>query len=62
MTYYADIYERAADNYGLITADDAHEMGIPVVELGKLHSRGRLHRVGHGVYRIEHYSPTPLDS
>jgi len=61
MTYYADIYERAADNYGLITSADAKEMGIPVVELGKLYKRGRLNRVGHGVYRIFHYTPTALD-
>jgi predicted transcriptional regulator of viral defense system len=61
MTYYDDIYERAADYYGLITSIDAKEMGIPVVELGKLHKRGRLDRVGHGVYRIHHYIPTQLD-
>jgi len=61
MTYYSDIYERAADNYGLITSADAKEMGIPVVELGKLYKRGRLNRVGHGIYRIIHYIPTPLD-
>jgi len=61
MTYYDDIYERAADNYGLITSADAREMGIPVVELGKLYKRGRLNRVGHGIYRIFHYTPTALD-
>lgn len=62
MSYYEEIYERAADNYGIITSADAHEMGIPVVELGKLRSRGRLTRIGHGVYRIVQYIPTPLDS
>jgi predicted transcriptional regulator of viral defense system len=62
MSYYEEIYERAADNYGIITSTDAREMGIPVVELGKLHSRGRLKRIGHGVYRIIQYIPTPLDS
>jgi predicted transcriptional regulator of viral defense system len=61
MTYYENIYERAADNYGLITSTDAGELGIPVVELGKLYKRGRLNRVGHGVYRIIHYIPTLLD-
>ena len=61
MTYYDGIYEYAADHYGLITSANAKEMGIPVVELGKLHSRGRLARVGHGVYRICHYIPTLLD-
>jgi predicted transcriptional regulator of viral defense system len=61
MTYYDDIFEYAADHYGLITSADARDMGIPVVELGKLCSRGRLERVGHGVYRVRHYSPTLLD-
>jgi len=61
MGYYDDIYEYAADNYGLFTTSDANNIGIPIVELAKLSQRGRLNRVGHGVYRVEHYIPTPLD-
>jgi predicted transcriptional regulator of viral defense system len=61
MSYYDDIYEYAADNYGLITSADAKDIGVPNVELVKLAGRGRLTRLGHGVYRIEHYVPTPLD-
>jgi len=61
MAYYNVIYDHAADNYGLFTSSDARELDIPVVELGKLAHRGRLHRLGYGVYRIEHYIPTPLD-
>ena len=61
MTYYDTIYEYAADNYGLITSGDAKALGIPNVELVKLAHRGRIHRVGHGVYRIEHYIPTAYD-
>ena len=61
MSFYDEIYEHAADNYGLITSAKAKEIGIPSVELVKLAHRGRLRRIGHGVYRAKHYIPTPLD-
>jgi len=61
MSYYDDIYEYASDNYGLFTTADANNIGIPIIELAKLAQRGRLKRIGHGVYRIAHYIPTPLD-
>jgi predicted transcriptional regulator of viral defense system len=61
MSYYDDIYEYAADNYGLITSAEAKIANIPCGELVKLAHRGRLVRLGHGVYRVEHYIPTVLD-
>jgi predicted transcriptional regulator of viral defense system len=61
MSYYDDIYEYAADNYGLITSSGAYDISIPNVELVKLAHRGRLSRLGYGVYRVAHYIPTPLD-
>jgi predicted transcriptional regulator of viral defense system len=61
MSYYDVIYEYAADNYGLITSAEAKIMDIPCGELVKLAHRGRLVRLGHGVYRVEHYIPTVLD-
>ena len=61
MSYYDEIYEYTADNYGIITTAKAREMGIPNVELVKLAHRGRLFRIGHGVYRVKHYIPTMLD-
>jgi predicted transcriptional regulator of viral defense system len=61
MAYYDDIYEVASENFGLITTAQAHEMGISKDELGKLHLRGKLERIGHGVYRIKHHVPSPLD-
>jgi hypothetical protein len=61
MSYYGDIYEYAADNYGLITSAEAKGIGIPAMELVKLAHRRRLLHIGHGVYRVEHYIPTPLD-
>jgi len=61
MSYYDEIYEYAADNYGLITSGEAKAIGIPNVELVKLAHRGRLTRIAQGVYRVEHYIPTALD-
>jgi len=61
MSNYNIIYEHAADNYGLITSAEAKTLGIQNVELVKLAHRGRLQRVGYGVYRILHYIPTPYD-
>jgi predicted transcriptional regulator of viral defense system len=61
MSHYDAIYEYAVDHYGLITSAEALDMHIPNVELVKLSHRGRLIRLGHGVYRIVHYIPTPLD-
>ena len=61
MKQYDIIYEHAADNYGLITSSEAKTLGIPNVELAKLAFRGRLQRLGHGVYKIKHYIPTSYD-
>ena len=61
MKNYDAIYEYAADNYGLITSSVAKSLGIPNVELVKLAHRGRLCRIGHGVYRLAHYIPTAFD-
>ena len=61
MKNYDAIYEYAADNYGLITSSAAKTLGIPNVELVKLAHRGRLYRLGHGVYRLAHYIPTVFD-
>jgi len=61
MKNFDIIYEHAADNYGLITSCEAKTLGIPNVELVKLAHRGRLRRIGHGVYRIIHYIPTIYD-
>ncbi|MCL1890705.1 MAG: type IV toxin-antitoxin system AbiEi family antitoxin domain-containing protein [Coriobacteriia bacterium] len=62
MTHYDNIYEVAADNYGLITAAQAKELGISDKEMSALAKRGRLVRRGHGVYRLAHHVPTPNDA
>lgn len=61
MTYYDKIFEEASDNYGLITTARAKEMGIGKQELYKLAERGKLTRVGRGVFRTKHHVPAPLD-
>ena len=41
-TYRRRLRERALDQYGYVTTRDAAEVGVPAVELRKLHQRGGL--------------------
>ena len=61
MTSYNKIYEIAADNYGLITNAQAHGIGVSTRNLNDMARRGRLVRIGYGVYQLSHYIPTELD-
>ena len=61
MTYYDDIYERAVENYYLISTDEAKDIGVPPVELAKLANRGRLQHVSYGLYRLSRYVPHQND-
>ena len=61
MSYYEQIYDEAIGCNGLITTRQATDMGIPALELVKLCHRGKLTRVGHGVYRIDKYFPQETD-
>lgn len=58
MTDYQTIYEDAIDNYGLVTTKRAKELGLAPNALAQLAYRGRLERVGHGVYRLA--APIPF--
>lgn len=62
MSKYEDIYEAAADNYGMVTRDEAVAMGVSDKELSRLTSDGKLTRIGHGVYRVKHHVPGSLDT
>lgn len=62
MTKYEDIYEEAANNYGLITSARARELGVTNNELVQYARRGKLDRIGQGVYRLTHYLSTEYDS
>lgn len=61
MTKFDDIYDAAMDNYGLITASEARDMGVGDEELARYSKRGWLERRGHGVYRLARYVPHRLD-
>lgn len=61
MKHFDEIYEIAADNYGLVTAAQARDAGVAVSELNRWVRSGRLLRRGHGVYKLARYTPTPLD-
>lgn len=52
-TYRRRLFERALDQYGYVTTRDADELDIPPAELRKLHQRGGVEHVGHGLYRFE---------
>jgi len=61
MTRFDDIYEIAADNYGLVTFAEALEAGVTSVELRRFVTTGRLERRGQGVYKLTKYIPTSYD-
>ena len=61
MTHFDDIYEIAADNYGLITAGEAADAGATSIELSRWVKSGRLEHRGHGLYKLVRYIPTDHD-
>lgn len=62
MTHFDEIYEIAADNYGIVTAAQAREVGVTTGEMSRWCADGKLLRRGHGVYKLARWAPTPLDS
>lgn len=52
MTAYQTIFESSIDAYGLISTAQAKSLGISRDILTKLVARGRLLRVGHGLYKL----------
>lgn len=61
MTNYEKIYDIAADNYGLITSEQAKVAGVSDKEMCVIAKRGRMDRVGYGVYKIRDYIPVKND-
>ena len=61
MAHFDDIYEIAADNYGLVTFAEAKEAGVTGGELDRWVAQGRLVRRGRGTYRLARRIPTPYD-
>ena len=62
MKHFDEIYEIAADNYGLITAAQAKDVGVVGAELNRYGAAGWLRKLGHGVYKITRYAPTEYDA
>lgn len=58
MSHFDELYEIAADNYGVITYAEAHDAGIEGTELSRWTESGRLVKLGHGVYRLARWVPT----
>jgi predicted transcriptional regulator of viral defense system len=61
QTYRRRLREQALDQYGYITTRDAKALGIPPGELRKLHHRGGLEHIGHGLYRFDDIPRTDRD-
>lgn len=62
MTHYHQLFDIAADNYGIVTSAQAKQAGISDKEMSAIASRGRIRRLGRGVYKIVDYIPTENDS
>ena len=62
MTHFDEIYEIAADGYGIITATQAREAGVTTGEMSRWCADGKLLRRGHGVYKLSRWVPTPHDA
>ena len=52
---YTDIWDYAADHYGVITTQEAAVLGVSKQHLVTMANRGALTRLGHGVYRVKHH-------
>lgn len=62
MTRFDEVYEIAADGYGIVTAEQAREVGVTTGELRRWCITGKLMRRGHGVYKIVRWVPTARDT
>ena len=61
MISFNRIYEEASENYGLLTVKSAAALGVSNMALVMLAKRGRLIRVGRGVYRLDQYPHSEYD-
>lgn len=58
---YSSLLEVATDHYGLVTPDDARELGIDPQRLVVMADRGVIERADRGIYRFPTIPHTPLD-
>ena len=57
MTAYEQIWPVAEDHYGIITTAKARELGVSKQSMTAMVQSGRLTRLGHGVYQVQHHVP-----
>lgn len=55
-------FDFAVDRNGFITFDDLRKLGEDPTMLRLWFARGRIDRVGHGIYRFRQVPPSPLDA
>lgn len=60
MTHFDVLRGKALENYGVVTAAAAAELGLQTSEMVRYCSNGRLVHVGFGTYRLGNYTPTRL--
>lgn len=61
MTIYDNMYDIAAENYGLVAPAEAKGVGASDKELSRLASGGRLVRLGRGVCCVKRHVSEPFD-
>ena len=61
MKAYDEIWGFAEDNFGIITSAQAKELGVSRQNIKKMEKSGRLMRLSHGVYQVQHHVPTVND-
>ena len=61
MKAYDEIWGLAEDNFGIITSAQAKELGVSRQNIKKMEKSGRLMRLSHGVYQVQHHVPTVND-
>jgi predicted transcriptional regulator of viral defense system len=61
VTIRGALWDAAMEQYGYVSALNADDLDIPVVELGKLAARGKLTRVWQGVYRFPEWPVSAND-
>ncbi|MCC6958233.1 MAG: hypothetical protein IT301_00160 [Dehalococcoidia bacterium] len=60
-TYRWRARELALGQYGYISTGEAGQIGVPVIEMGKLSDRGHIRHIGYGLYRFDDIPPTRYD-
>ena len=60
MKHFDEIYEIAADGYGIVTASQAREAGVTSGEMRRWCTDGKLVRRGHGLYPVGQLAPYAL--